>query len=126
MTNKAKVVGGPGSIWQGLEDELVEIPFPEVEMDGEIQWLIKPGDPPLGSSGAPAAAAIFDGRSDVKYSWTMPYDEVIVLIEGEGTVTVDGDPPRRLVVGSSSFVSKGSLVTYDFPAPFKEMFFVFL
>jgi uncharacterized protein len=79
---------------------------------------IEGGDPQakiaiLAFSDDRAAATILWECTAGKFTWRYSSDETIYFLDGEVTISVDGEPGRRYVAGDSLHFSRGAKATWE-------------
>jgi ethanolamine utilization protein EutQ (cupin superfamily) len=53
--------------------------------------------------------------------WTLPATEVLMVLEGEARIEIEGGPQLTLGPGDLACIPKGSVTTWHLTLPFKEM-----
>jgi uncharacterized cupin superfamily protein len=54
-------------------------------------------------------------------SWTLPATEVLLVLEGEARIEIEGGPQLELKPGDMATIPKGSVTTWRLTLPFKEL-----
>ena len=54
-------------------------------------------------------------------AWTLPATEVLVVLEGEARVEIEGGPQLHLKPGDMATIPKGAVTTWHLTLPFKEL-----
>ena len=53
--------------------------------------------------------------------WTLPATEVLLVLEGEARIEIEGGPQLKLREGDMACLPKGAVTTWHLALPFKEM-----
>jgi quercetin dioxygenase-like cupin family protein len=53
--------------------------------------------------------------------WTLPATEVLMVLEGEARIEIEGGPQLELKTGDIACLPKGAVTTWHLTLPFKEM-----
>jgi quercetin dioxygenase-like cupin family protein len=53
--------------------------------------------------------------------WTLPATEVMLVLEGEARIEIEGGPQLELKPGDMARLPKGAITTWHLKLPFKEM-----
>lgn len=56
--------------------------------------------------------------------WTLPEREVILVLEGEATIEIEGGPALRLSAGDIASMPKGAATTWHLTSNFKELWVI--
>jgi quercetin dioxygenase-like cupin family protein len=61
-----------------------------------------------------------DAETDLPV-WTLPATEVLMVLEGEARIEIEGGPQLELKTGDIACLPKGAVTTWHLTLPFKEM-----
>jgi quercetin dioxygenase-like cupin family protein len=53
--------------------------------------------------------------------WTLPATQVLLVLEGEARIEIEGGPELKLKEGDMACLPKGAATTWHLTLPFKEM-----
>jgi quercetin dioxygenase-like cupin family protein len=53
--------------------------------------------------------------------WTLPATEVLLVLEGEARIEIEGGPELKLREGDMACLPKGAVTTWHLTLPFKEV-----
>jgi quercetin dioxygenase-like cupin family protein len=53
--------------------------------------------------------------------WTLPATQVLLVLEGEARIEIEGGPQLELKTGDMACLPKGAVTTWHLTLPFKEM-----
>ena len=53
--------------------------------------------------------------------WTLPATEVLLVLEGEARIDIEGGPQLNLKEGDMACLPKGAVTTWHLTLPFKEL-----
>jgi quercetin dioxygenase-like cupin family protein len=53
--------------------------------------------------------------------WILPATEVLLVLEGEARIEIEGGPELKLKEGDMACLPKGAVTTWHLTLPFKEM-----
>jgi quercetin dioxygenase-like cupin family protein len=53
--------------------------------------------------------------------WTLPATEVLLVLEGEARIEIEGGPELELKPGDMATLPKGAVTTWHLTLPFKEL-----
>jgi quercetin dioxygenase-like cupin family protein len=53
--------------------------------------------------------------------WTLPATEVLLVVEGEARIEIEGGPQLELKEGDMACLPKGAVTTWHLTLPFKEL-----
>jgi uncharacterized cupin superfamily protein len=56
--------------------------------------------------------------------WVLPQTEVLLVLEGEVRIAVEGGPTLDLKPGDMASLPKGAVTRWDITPPFQEMWFL--
>jgi uncharacterized cupin superfamily protein len=56
---------------------------------------------------------------------SFPYNELIVVIEGTLTVTVDGGEPETFSAVDAFAIEQGTACTFEFERPFRKVYMTY-
>jgi quercetin dioxygenase-like cupin family protein len=54
-------------------------------------------------------------------TWTLPATEVLLVLEGEARIEIEGGPELNLKQGDMATIPKGAVTTWHLSLPFKEL-----
>ncbi len=54
-------------------------------------------------------------------AWVLPQTEVLLVLEGEARIAIEGGPTLELKPGDMAVLPKGAVTRWDITAPFREM-----
>jgi quercetin dioxygenase-like cupin family protein len=53
--------------------------------------------------------------------WTIPATEILLVLEGEARIEIEGGPQLELKPGDMATIPKGAVTTWHLTLPFKEL-----
>lgn len=90
------------------------LPDPEIGGGAEEHVLVDRGSMRAGMSRFTEG-----GPDDV--NWVLPQTEVLLVLEGEVQIEIEGGPTLELKTGDMATLPKGAATHWVFKLPFKEM-----
>jgi uncharacterized cupin superfamily protein len=87
---------------------------PEIGGGAEEHVLFDTGDVRAGMSR-------FTERGPDDPGWVLPQTEVLLVLEGEVQIEIEGGPTLELKPGDMASLPKGAVTRWAFKLPFKEM-----
>lgn len=90
-------------------------PDPEIGGGAEEHVLFE-------SEGLRAGLSRFSEEADTTLPvWTLPAAEVLLVLEGEARIEIEGGPELELKQGDMASIPKGAVTTWHLTLPFKEL-----
>jgi quercetin dioxygenase-like cupin family protein len=62
-----------------------------------------------------------EGADTVPPVWTLPATQVLLVLEGEARIEIEGGPELNLKEGDMASLPKGAVTTWHLTLPFKEL-----
>lgn len=86
---------------------------PDPEVGGEMHTLVA-------EDGIEAGLSRFGPDRRDPVIWTLPHREILMILEGEAVIEIEGGPTLRLKTGDIASLPKGAQTTWHLTTPFKE------